>query len=129
VITLHDGQGHPLACPCGKPATNMHSVTANPCTGAVAGTAFGCDEHPAIAISFPQPYEAPVTVPGEFYRPQHESPGAGAASVTRDTALANAVRLLNAAEMECDLAKMERYEKLADSWIGIAGMLGDQDRV
>jgi hypothetical protein len=40
-----------------------------------------------------------------------------------NTALLNAARLLQNAEMETDLLKMERIEKLADSWIQIAGML------
>jgi hypothetical protein len=46
-------------------------------------------------------------------------------AVTFTAALQNAARLLQHAEMECDLAKMERYEKLADSWISMAGMLRD----
>jgi hypothetical protein len=58
-----------------------------------------------------------------------EQPIADAApeTVTFGSALANAARLLNHAELECDLAKMERYEKLADSWIGIASMLKPAD--
>ena len=44
-----------------------------------------------------------------------------------DEALSNAARLLAAAEMEIDLAKMERYEKLADSWIAIARTI--QERI
>jgi hypothetical protein len=42
---------------------------------------------------------------------------------TIDTALVAASRLLNAAEMETNLALMERLEKLADSWVSIAGLL------
>jgi hypothetical protein len=44
-------------------------------------------------------------------------------SVTVEDAVANAVRLLQAAEMETNLALMERLEHLADSWIAIAGLL------
>jgi hypothetical protein len=36
---------------------------------------------------------------------------------TAETALKDAARLLHAAELEIDLHKMERLEKLADSWI------------
>lgn len=49
--------------------------------------------------------------------------------MTTDEALENAVRLLQAAEIETDLAKMERYEKLADSWIAVANLLNDRERV
>ena len=48
-------------------------------------------------------------------------------TVTFQLALSNAARLLRYAEMECDLAKMERIEKLADSWINIASMLKPED--
>jgi hypothetical protein len=41
---------------------------------------------------------------------------------TLEEALTNASRLLHDAELETDLLKMERIEKLADSWIGIAGI-------
>jgi hypothetical protein len=43
--------------------------------------------------------------------------------ITFGSALNNAARLLNNAEMECDLNKMERYEHLADSWVAIAGII------
>lgn len=49
--------------------------------------------------------------------------------MTSDEALANAARLLHAAEAETNLALMERLEKLADSWIGIAGQLMERERV
>lgn len=48
-------------------------------------------------------------------------------TVTFQSALSDAARLLHHAELECDLAKMERYEKLADSWINIASMLKPGD--
>lgn len=48
--------------------------------------------------------------------------------VTPDAALANAVRLLQWAESETDLVKMERLEKLADSWIGIARLLTEREQ-
>lgn len=48
--------------------------------------------------------------------------------LTVDTALANAARLLHNAEVETNLALMERVEKLADSWIAIAGWLLQRDR-
>jgi hypothetical protein len=48
--------------------------------------------------------------------------------VTADTAMANAARLLRNAELETNLAVMERLEKLADSWIGIASMLAQRER-
>ncbi len=48
-------------------------------------------------------------------------------TVTFTSTLAEAARLLHYAELETDLAKMERYEKLADSWIDIAMMLKPED--
>lgn len=42
---------------------------------------------------------------------------------TVDMALMNASRLLHAAEVETNHATMERLEKLADSWVNIAGLL------
>jgi len=48
--------------------------------------------------------------------------------VTVETALANAARLLLAAEGETDRQLMERYEKLADSWISVAGTLVARER-
>jgi hypothetical protein len=43
--------------------------------------------------------------------------------VDSNKALANAVRLLYAAEMVTDLALMERLEGLADSWINLSQAL------
>lgn len=48
--------------------------------------------------------------------------------ITVDTALANAARLLHNAELETNLATMERIEKLADSWVSIAGLLTQRER-
>jgi hypothetical protein len=47
---------------------------------------------------------------------------AGTEQVTTDIALGSAVRLLRNAELETDLKRMERMEKLADSWIAIAAL-------
>lgn len=44
-----------------------------------------------------------------------------------DEALRNAARLLRAAETETDRGLMERLEKLADSWIGLASLLTQRD--
>jgi hypothetical protein len=38
-------------------------------------------------------------------------------------ALGNAVRILRNAEMERDLALMERLTDLADSWLGVAALI------
>lgn len=46
--------------------------------------------------------------------------------MTADEAVANAVRLLQAAEAETDLALLERLGLLADSWIAIAALLADR---
>lgn len=48
--------------------------------------------------------------------------------VTVDTALSNAARLLHNAEGETDRHLMERLEKLADSWVSIAGILVQRER-
>lgn len=50
-------------------------------------------------------------------------PAAAASPLTSQTALDNAGRLLHAAEMETNLALMERLEHLADSWLSIANLL------
>ena len=47
---------------------------------------------------------------------------------TIDIAMANASRLLHAAEIETNHSTMERLEKLADSWVSIAGMLIARER-
>lgn len=46
-----------------------------------------------------------------------------------DQALDHAARLLRMAESEPDPGRMERYEKLADSWIGMAALLNERERV
>jgi hypothetical protein len=48
---------------------------------------------------------------------------------TTDEAVANAVRLLLFAEDETDRTLMERYEKLADSWISLAHLLSSREHV
>lgn len=53
---------------------------------------------------------------------------AGEELPTMEMALCNAARLLHDAELETDLKKMERVEKLADSWISVAGVLVAADR-
>jgi hypothetical protein len=52
---------------------------------------------------------------------------AATAPVTVDTAIANAARLLQNAEMITDLALMERLERLADSWIAIARTVTERE--
>lgn len=42
---------------------------------------------------------------------------------TAEQALAEAIRILRMAEMETDRQLMERYERMADSWIMIANIL------
>jgi hypothetical protein len=49
------------------------------------------------------------------------------APITVDSALANAARLLQNAEMDTNLLLMERLEHLADSWIAIARTLTERD--
>jgi hypothetical protein len=50
--------------------------------------------------------------------------------VTFDQALDNAARLLAEAELETgNLPRMERLEKLADSWIAIASQIRERERV
>lgn len=71
------------------------------------------------------------SVPGQPLPPMPEScypPGATPLPPDVDTVLGIAARLLNAAEMETNLALMERLEKLADSWLGLAGLLLQRDR-
>ena len=48
--------------------------------------------------------------------------------VTFTMAIDNAARLLRNAEGETNLPLMERIEKLADSWISVAGLLLQRDR-
>lgn len=47
--------------------------------------------------------------------------------VSADEALGNAVRLLQVAETETNLALMERLEGLADSWLGVAVLLRERE--
>lgn len=50
--------------------------------------------------------------------------------MTCTEAVENAARLLHEAEMErTNTVLMERLEKLADSWIAIAGLLNERERV
>jgi hypothetical protein len=49
-------------------------------------------------------------------------------ALTMDTALHNAERLLNAAEVETNLPLMERLEHLADTWVGIAALLHEREK-
>jgi hypothetical protein len=46
---------------------------------------------------------------------------------TADVALSEAARLLRHAEMETNLATMERIEALADSWVSIARLLIERE--
>ena len=48
--------------------------------------------------------------------------------MTSQSALVNAARLLHAAELETNLALMERLEHLADTWVAIANMLAIGER-
>jgi hypothetical protein len=45
---------------------------------------------------------------------------------TRETALANASRLLANAELETNLATMGQLAGLADSWLTMAGLLSEK---
>lgn len=45
-----------------------------------------------------------------------------------DEALANAARILRNAETETDRHLMERYEKLADSWLSLAAIQRERER-
>ncbi|WP_199566243.1 hypothetical protein [Streptomyces corynorhini] len=47
--------------------------------------------------------------------------------MTVEKALGNAARLLEAAELETNLALMERLEGLADSWISMAGLISHRE--
>lgn len=49
--------------------------------------------------------------------------------MTVDEAVDNAARLLRHAEAETNLALMERLENLADSWLGIAHLLNEREKV
>ena len=50
--------------------------------------------------------------------------------MTFEEAILNAARLLQEAELEvANLPRMERLEKLADSWIAIASQIREKERV
>lgn len=49
--------------------------------------------------------------------------------VTPDIALQNAARLLRAAELETNLALMERLDELATSWLSLAHLLMEREAV
>lgn len=49
--------------------------------------------------------------------------------MTFEEAIANAARILIHAEGETNLAHMERLEKLADSWISMANLIRERERV
>lgn len=50
--------------------------------------------------------------------------------MTADEAIANAARLLEQAEMELtNLPLMERLDELASSWLSIAALVTERDRV
>lgn len=48
--------------------------------------------------------------------------------VTVDTAISNAARLLYHAELETNLAAVERLDSLADSWLNMAAFLSECGR-
>lgn len=47
--------------------------------------------------------------------------------MTFEQAIENAARILQAAETITDLALMERYEKLADSWLSLANLIRERE--
>lgn len=47
---------------------------------------------------------------------------------TADEALTHAARILRNAEVETNLALMERLERLADSWMALASLVSDRER-
>lgn len=49
--------------------------------------------------------------------------------VTPDSAIENAARLLRAAELETNLALMERLDELATSWLSLAHLLMEREAV
>lgn len=48
---------------------------------------------------------------------------------TADQALANAARLLERAEIDPNPQNMATYDAIADSWITLAGLLMEKERV
>jgi hypothetical protein len=55
--------------------------------------------------------------------PADDGQDSGLELISVSGALGNAVRILRNAEMERDLALMERLTDLADSWIGVAALI------
>lgn len=51
------------------------------------------------------------------------------APITPDAAIENAARLLRAAELETNLALMERLDELATSWLSMAHLLMEREAV
>ncbi|WP_432182045.1 hypothetical protein [Streptomyces sp. NBC_00063] len=49
--------------------------------------------------------------------------------VTPEAAIENAARLLRAAELETNIALMERLDDLAGSWLGMAHLLMEREGV
>lgn len=49
--------------------------------------------------------------------------------ITPDAAIRNAARLLRAAELETNLALMERLDELATSWLSLAHLLMEREAV
>jgi hypothetical protein len=49
--------------------------------------------------------------------------------ITPDAAIQNAARLLRAAELETNLALMERLDELATSWLSLAHLLMEREAV
>jgi ketopantoate hydroxymethyltransferase len=55
-------------------------------------------------------------------------PDTATARPTFDQAISHAARLLQNAELEADLHRMERVERLADSWLSMAAHIGMRER-
>lgn len=49
--------------------------------------------------------------------------------ITVEEAVENAARMLRMAETDGNPQVMERYEKIADSWISMAHLLNERERV
>lgn len=49
--------------------------------------------------------------------------------ITADEALTNAARLLERAEIEPNPTLMERFDSLACSWLAMANLLAEKERV
>lgn len=48
-------------------------------------------------------------------------------TLTSQTAVANAVRLLESAEQETDRQLMEGLTRLAEGWVAVAGLLAERE--